>query len=308
MNTLMLTVIRDLIKRMSKNHAKGRELFQASVKKIDFDMAEEILKACAHLLLDRNCDIQFLKELVSAGYKLPSGVLMCRGIQKKKLWRLPIAQLCGKWSHSDLLIYLESGELTSDIITAIMTAQQLVDGLPETCEYDEREFRTSYFQEKGADTQDKENEHLYRVVTRTFMMWDDDERSIKYIKPLRVRPAPVSPEHAAIRYIANHRMHSYENFLKIEQDFGFKVAQGVLDERGLIILDNRHCRIFMLKTLAMRGFKMHATVLIEGYKHLNADVRAVGGNQWAEAILELAESSSWTPVYRTKFQMLWVVQ
>ena len=138
-------------------------------------------------------------------------------------------------------------------------------------------------------------------MTRHFSPWDAADYDLKYIKPPRVRPPPASLFGAVVRNLGNERMHSYEKFLEIERLCGFDFAQAVLDERGLIVLDNRHCRIEMLQELAARGFKMHCAVLVEGFKHLKTKPNH---NAWGRAIMQLAEPSSWDTYYRTQFASL----
>ena len=305
--TLMQTVIRDLTRRMKKNHAKGRELFQSAEKRLDFDMAEELLKACAPLLLDRRCPLAFAESLANKGYKLPSSALMrALAIRPEKYlreWMPLIARMVRSWDHSDLKQFMSKRYLTSELMLALLACDTLTGAMPETREYDEREFATSSYEETGGDTRDAANAHLYRVVTRHFSQWDDDDYDLKYIKPPRVRPPPTSLFGAVVRHLANEKMHSYEQFLEIECQYGFDVAQAVLNERGLIVLDNRHCRLEMLKELATRGFKMHCIVLMEGFKHLNANLRK-DRMAWGKAIMQLAEQSSWDTYYKTQFASL----
>ena len=69
------------------------------------------------------------------------------------------------------------------------------------------------------------------------------------------------------------------------------------------MLDNSHCRLEMLKELAARGFKMHCIVLMEGFKHLNANLRK-DRVAWGKSIMQLAEPSSWDTYYKTQFASL----
>jgi hypothetical protein len=72
--------------------------------------------------------------------------------------------MVSSWDHADLCQFLSTGHLTRELLQLLDGT--LTDALPESREYDERDFETSTYTEAAGP-----HPHLYRVVTRHFSPW-----------------------------------------------------------------------------------------------------------------------------------------